>query len=102
MHRTLKGETTKPAGQNSLQQQARFDAFQSEFNTERAHEALAMKMPAEVYWPSARLYTGLSEVVYPFHDKTITITNCGHLCMLRKKDQYIHRSCRPNAGHQRS
>ena len=85
MHRTLKGETTKPADQNSLQQQARFDAFQSEFNTKRPHEALAMKMLAEVYRPSARLYTGLSEVVYPFHDKTITITNCGHLCTLRKK-----------------
>ena len=28
MHRTLKQETTRPAGMNSLQQQARFDAFQ--------------------------------------------------------------------------
>jgi transposase InsO family protein len=37
MHRTLKAETTRPAGQNSLQQQARFDAFVSEFNEERPH-----------------------------------------------------------------
>src|SRR5690349_14635856 len=35
MHLTLKRETTRPPGSNSLQQQARFDAFQSEFNTER-------------------------------------------------------------------
>ena len=31
MHRTLKQETTRPPGANSLQQQARFDAFMSEF-----------------------------------------------------------------------
>ena len=85
MPRTLKAETTRPAGQNSLQQQARFDAFQSEYNDERPHEALAMKMPAEVYQPSLRPYHGLGEVAYPFHDKTITIPNCGRLCMLRKK-----------------
>lgn len=82
MHRTLKQETTRPAGQNSLQQQARFDEFQTEFNTERPHEALAMKMPAEVYQPSLRLYKGLSDLDYPFHDKTITVTTCGRLCML--------------------
>ena len=32
---------------NSLQQQARFDAFVEEFNDERPHEALAMQTPAE-------------------------------------------------------
>lgn len=85
MHRTLKAETTRPAGQNSLQQQARFDAFQSEYNEERPHEALAMKMPAEVYRPSLRPYSGLTHITYPFHDKTITVTTCGRLCMLRKK-----------------
>ena len=41
MHLTLKKEATRPPGQNSLQQQARFDAFMHEFNTERPHEALA-------------------------------------------------------------
>ncbi|MER9927552.1 integrase core domain-containing protein, partial [Mesorhizobium sp. M0048] len=44
MHRTLKQETTRPPGMNALQQQARFDAFISEFNEERPHEALAMKL----------------------------------------------------------
>ena len=85
MHRTLKAETTSPAGQNSLQQQARFDAFQREYNDERPHQALAMKMPSEVYLPSIRPYTGLGDITYPFHDKTITVTTCGRLCMLRKK-----------------
>ena len=45
MHLTLKKEATRPPGMNSLQQQARFDAFVREFNAERPHEALAMKMP---------------------------------------------------------
>jgi putative transposase len=38
MHLTLKNETTRPAGANLLQQQAKFDAFVEEFNCERPHE----------------------------------------------------------------
>jgi hypothetical protein len=37
MHLTLKKETTRPPGSNSLQQQDRFDAFVREFNAERPH-----------------------------------------------------------------
>src|ERR1700730_15836138 len=47
MHLTLKKEATRPPGFNSLQQQGRFDAFVFEFNTERPHQALDMKCPAE-------------------------------------------------------
>src|SRR5216117_906063 len=54
MHLTLKKETTRPPGSNSLQQQDRFDAFVHEFNAERPHEALDMKCPAELYTASAR------------------------------------------------
>jgi len=36
MHLTLKKEAPRPPGMNSLQQHARFDAFLTEFNTERA------------------------------------------------------------------
>ena len=85
MHRTLKAETTRPPGMNSLQQQARFDAFMSEFNDERPHEAIQMKAPAELYKPSSRAYEGLPEVEYPFHDRDILVTACGRICMHRKK-----------------
>jgi transposase InsO family protein len=85
MHRTLKQETTRPPGINALQQQARFDAFISEFNEERPHEALDMRVPAELYAPSSRAYTGLPDVEYPFHDKDILVTACGRICMMRKK-----------------
>ena len=85
MHLTLKKETTRPPGRNSLQQQGRFDAFVREFNTERPHEALQMKPPAEVYSPSTRPYLGLPELSYPLHDRDIMVTACGRLCMHRKK-----------------
>lgn len=70
---------------NGLQQQARFDAFLEEFNTERPHEALAMRLPAEVYAPSPRPYAGLPELDYPFHDRDVLVTACGRICMHRKK-----------------
>jgi transposase InsO family protein len=85
MHLTLKKETTRPPGMNSLQQQAKFDAFLQEFNTERPHEALAMKCPADVYKPSNRPYRGLPELTYPFHDREILVTACGRICLHRKK-----------------
>jgi len=56
---------------NSLQQQARFDDFVQEFNTERPHEALAMKCPAEIYAASSRPYSGLPDLTYPLHDRDI-------------------------------
>jgi len=85
MHLTLKKEATRPPGMNSLQQQARFDAFVHEFNNERPHEALGMKMPAEVYSASPRPYNGLPELTYPLHDRDVLVTACGRICMHRKK-----------------
>ena len=85
MHLTLKKEATRPAGMNMLQQQARFDAFISEFNTERPHEALDMRTPQDVYTASARPYRGLPVIDYPFHDRDVLVTTCGRICMHRKK-----------------
>jgi transposase InsO family protein len=85
MHLTLKKEATRPAGMNMLQQQARFDAFISEFNTERPHEALDMRTPQDIYTASARPYRGLPEIDYPFHDRDVLVTTCGRICMHRKK-----------------
>ena len=85
MHLTLKQETTRPAAANSLQQQAKFDAFLEEFNQERPHEALAMKSPADVYTAARRTYLGIPEPHYPFHDQTVLVTSCGRLCLFRKK-----------------
>ncbi|MGB2886119.1 MAG: DDE-type integrase/transposase/recombinase [Candidatus Acidiferrales bacterium] len=81
MHLTLKKEATKPAAANFLQQQARCDQFMEVFNLQRPHEALDLRCPAEVYQPSPRPYTGLPDIDYPFHDKTIVVTRCGRICL---------------------
>ena len=85
MHLTLKKETTKPPGMNFLQQQGKFDDFSQEFNFDRPHEALGMKYPGEIYKPSSRVYQGLPEVNYPFHDRTVNVTSCGRICIRKKK-----------------
>jgi len=81
MHLTLKKEATKPAALNLLQQQARFDDFLDCYNEQRPHQALDMRYPAEIYNPSKRPYAGLEELRYPFHDRTITVTHCGRICL---------------------
>ena len=90
MHLTLKKEATRPPGMNSLQQQARFDAFVQEFNTERPHEALEMKAPADVYSASPKPYRGLPELTYPLHDRDVLVTACGRICMHRKRISISH------------
>ncbi len=85
MHLTLKREATKPAAANVLQQQARFDAFMTCFNRERPHQALGMKIPADLYTPSPRVYGGLPELEYPLHDWTATVTTCGRICFRTRK-----------------
>src|SRR5688572_24323895 len=85
MHLTLKREATKPAAANVLQQQARFDDFITRYNRDRPHQALGMKVPGDLYTRSPRVYRGLEELTYPFHDQTITVTHCGRLCFKRQK-----------------
>lgn len=85
MHLTLKKEATKPAAFNFLQQQGKFEYFIEEYNNERPHQAIGMKYPAELYVPSVRVYQGLPDVEYPFHDKTVTVTSCGRICINTKK-----------------
>jgi putative transposase len=85
MHLTLKKEATRPAAKNFLQQQGKFDQFIDYFNHQRPHQALAMKYPGELYAPSARPYAGIGELEYPFHDRTLTVTTCGRICMGRRK-----------------
>jgi len=85
MHLTLKQEATKPAARNFLQQQAKFDAFIHCFNQERPHQALQMRCPAELYAPSPRPYRGLEALEYPFHDRTVTVTHCGRICLGKRK-----------------
>jgi hypothetical protein len=85
MHLTLKKDATKPAAKNLLQQQDKFDRFTDTYNRDRPHQAIGMKYPAELYEKSARPYQGIGELEYPFHDRTITVTSCGRICIGRRK-----------------
>jgi putative transposase len=85
MHLTLKKETTKPAANNFLQQQEKFDRFIDCYNQERPHQAIGMHYPGEIYQRSAREYHGLSELEYPFHDRTVAVTMCGRVCFGSRK-----------------
>jgi putative transposase len=98
MHLTLKREATKPAAANVLQQQARFDAFVDTYNDERPHQALGMKVPADLYARSPRVYRGLDELTYPFHDTTITVTHCGRVCFKGRKVNLSHALAGQNVG----
>jgi putative transposase len=85
MHLTLKKETTKPAANNFLQQQEKFDRFIECYNHERPHQAIQMRYPGELYRTSGRLYHGLDPLEYPFHDRTVAVTMCGRVCFATRK-----------------
>jgi putative transposase len=98
MHLTLKKEAAKPAAANVLQQQAHFDTFVAQYNHERPHQALDMKVSADVYARSARPYRGLEELTYPFHDATVTVTQCGRICFKARKVNLSHVFAGQNVG----
>ena len=85
MHLTLKKEATKPPSYNFLQQQGRFDDFVRVYNNERPHQALGGRYPGDLYTPSARPYRQPGQPEYPYHDRTIRVTQCGRLCIGSRK-----------------
>lgn len=98
MHLTLKQEATKPAGENLLQQQEKFDSFIKEFNNYRPHQALDMKTPSEIYKKSLRSYKKLEELSYPFHDRTTIVTQCGRICYKNFKISFSKAFAGQNVG----
>jgi len=44
-----------------------------------------MRYPAGLYTPSARAYSPPDEPEYPFHDRTVRVTQCGRICIGRRK-----------------
>src|SRR5262245_25024421 len=98
MHLTLKIAATKPPSANVLQQQARFDAFVDRYKRDRPHQAIAIKVPADPYTRSSRVYRGLEELTYPLHDHTIAVTRCGRICFKGRKINFSHVFAGQNVG----
>lgn len=68
MHSTLKAETAKPPQSSIRLQQVAFDRFRKEYNEERPHEGIGLKVPASLYVPSPRAYPKkLPHPEYPKH-----------------------------------
>lgn len=78
MHRTLKRHAIKPVRGSCAAQQRNFDAFRTEYNTERPHERLDQQTPASRYTTSARAYPErLPPLEYPRHFLVKKITTGG-------------------------
>lgn len=90
MHRTLKAETTRPAGVTLLAQQERFDLFVEQFNHERPHEALDQGTPADLYRVAPRTWSSISgELEYPLHDDVRVVSRGGHVRILRQRKSHV-------------
>jgi putative transposase len=80
MHVDVKAETTRPPAAELTAQQRLFDAFRTEFNEERPHEALGQRTPAELYEPSPRPYPQrVPEVEYPGHFEVRRVRSDGRI-----------------------
>lgn len=82
MHLTLKKECTRPAGDNLLHQQEKFDSFVACFNAVRPHEGIDNEVPDDRYSPSKRLFPEtLLEPDYAFYDFALLVRPSGHIEM---------------------
>jgi putative transposase len=80
MHRTLNEATAQPPAATIRAQQARFDAFRTEYNTERPHEALGQEPPISYYTPSPRAYPKRLEAPsYPTADQVRQVRHNGEI-----------------------
>ncbi len=86
MHRDIRMELQGIIEGDLDNHQAAFDVWRKEFNTERPHEALSMKTPAEIYRGSDVSYTGqVPEIVYPKDMIVRQVSSSGVLCIHNRR-----------------
>ena len=77
MHRDIRRELqSKRVGRN----QAAYDTWRNEFNHERPHESLAMKVPADVYQNSQRKWYGTPDEIDYGTMETRKVVKGGRIC----------------------
>ena len=80
LHRTLKQATAQPPATTIRAQQRRFDAFRTEYNQCRPHEALGQHTPSSCYTASARPYPRrLEQPTYPDAEQVRTVRHNGEI-----------------------
>jgi transposase InsO family protein len=78
MHATLAKATTRPPGRHRADQQRRFDAFRTEYNHDRPHEALGQTPPAAHFRHTTRQYPAQPPAPdYPRHYEVRRISSSG-------------------------
>lgn len=77
MHKDIAREVE---GTPYMDRQAALDVWKKEFNEERPHEALGMKMPSEVYSPSARKWEGTPDQLDYEGLMSRRVKGTGHIC----------------------
>jgi hypothetical protein len=79
-HLTLQTEATEPPARTMREQQRRFDRVCRSYNTERPHEALENRCPADLYVPSPRPYPRrLEEAWYDATHQVRRVRNHGQI-----------------------
>jgi len=78
--KSWKDEATRPAAENFLQQQARFDDFTDYYNRQRPHQALEMKVPADLILDRSDPIRDSARSATPFQYRTVTVSQCGRVC----------------------
>lgn len=90
-HRTLKESTAMPPAYSMAAQQRRFDRFQREYNEVRPHEAIGMKTPADLYFPSLQPKpAATAQPKYPDHFYPCSAATLGGIC-IEKQRFYVGR-----------
>ena len=77
LHRDIARELE---GVDHEDRQAAFETWRREFNEERPHQALGMRVPAEVYEPSRRPWAGVPEQIDYAGMATRKVHRAGYIC----------------------
>ena len=90
MHRTLKQEVAMPPAADRRGQQRALQAFRTEYNQVRPHEALQMQTPASVYVPAERQYPArVEEPEYPSTMLVRSVHSHGHFRWQPRHDVFL-------------
>lgn len=91
MHRTMKAECCKDPSKNSAAQQLRFRRWMKVFNEERPHESIDMRVPADLWLPSAaRFDSTIKHELYEPRETTYRVNDAG---FVRIDGNNIYVSC---------
>jgi transposase InsO family protein len=85
-HRSLTEALLRRGAPQEAERQSWLDAFRQEYNCLRPHEALQMRTPHQVWYPSARVYrTSLPGWIYPAGSEIKQVDSLGQFRLDRRR-----------------